>query len=312
MSCLVVIVNYRTPELVVDCLASLEPELAAVPDVSVTVVDGHSGDDSVARIGDAIAENGWSWAAVTAAEKNGGFAYGNNVAIRPALASAEPPDCFWLLNPDTIVRPGALRALVSVLEEQPEVGVVGSRLEGQDGTAQTSAFRFFSILGELENGLKLGLATRLLEEWVVPRPLAERGGRVDWVSGASMLVRREVLDAVGLMDEEYFLFYEEVDLCLRARRAGWATWHEPASRVVHLGGQSTGIDESRPQRKPGFWFDSRAHYFAKNHGPLYALAADLSLAAGHGLFKLRMAIQRQPERVRPRLLRDLLGRRLRR
>ena len=112
--------------------------------------------------------SGWGgWATIQPLEQNGGFAAGNNAAIRPALATADPPRYVLLLNPDTIVRPGAVRALVEFMEDRPDVGIAGSRLEEPDGTPQRSAFRFPSVLGELEGGLRLGLASRLLARWVV-------------------------------------------------------------------------------------------------------------------------------------------------
>jgi GT2 family glycosyltransferase len=308
---LVVIVNYRTPGLVIDCLASLAPEVAAVGETRVTVVDSASGDDSLERLGAAVATHDWQWVTLIAARKNGGFARGNNLAIAPALLAEHPPDFVWLLNPDTVVRPGALTALVDRMGKQPDAGIVGSRLEDPDGERQDASFRFFSLLGELDIGLQLGVARRLLGPWVVVRPQSERAEATDWVSGASLMVRRRVLEEVGLLDERYFLFFEEADLCLHARRAGWTVWHEPASRVVHLEGQSTGWSpEIRPQPRPGYWYDSRRRYFEKNHGRGYAAAADLSLAVGVALWRLRMALQGRPHDSRPRLVRDLLRHRL--
>src|SRR4051812_18603963 len=143
MTLLVVIVNYRTPDLSIDCLRSLEAEVGSVPGTRVVVVDSASGDGSAGRIGDAIRDRGWGrWASVLPLDHNRGFAAGNNAAIGPALRSADPPRHVMLLNPDTVVRPGALRALVEFLEARPEVGIAGSRLENPDGTPQRSSFRF--------------------------------------------------------------------------------------------------------------------------------------------------------------------------
>src|SRR5262245_30642301 len=105
---LVVILNYRTPDLVIDCLRSLSPERTSAFDMRVVVTDNASLDDSVARIRDAIAQEGWThWVTVKPLDSNGGFSYGNNAAIRPALAADDPPDLIWLLNPDTIIQRGA-------------------------------------------------------------------------------------------------------------------------------------------------------------------------------------------------------------
>ena len=126
-------------------------------------------------------------------ERNGGFASGNNAAIRPALEGADPPRYVLLLNPDTIVRPGALKALVEFMEGRPDVGIAGSRLEDPDGTPQRSAFRFPSVLGELEGGeFRPGLPAPA--RWVVVPPVPEGPGPIDWVAGACMIIRREVFD----------------------------------------------------------------------------------------------------------------------
>ncbi len=156
---------------VVDCLRSLAPEVAEQPDCRVVVVDNASGDDSARTLQDAIESEGWgTWAEVLLLERNLGFSGGNNAALRPLLASPRPPDYVLLLNPDTWVRPGAVRALIEFMERRPDVGVAGSRLECPDGEVQNSAFRFHTATSEFERGLRLGLVTRLLRRWVVAPP----------------------------------------------------------------------------------------------------------------------------------------------
>ena len=294
---LVVIVNYRCAGLTIDCLRSLAPEVAGVEGVRVVVVENASGEDQAPRIASAIAEGGWSgWASVVSAASNGGFAAGNNVAIAPALASAGPPRYVWLLNPDTVVRPGAMASLRDFLDRRPEVGLAGSRLEDPDGTPQVSAFRFPSALGELEGGLRLGPASRLLSRHTAAYQIPEAETPIDWVAGASLMVRREVFEAIGLLDESYFMYFEEVDFCLRAARAGWPCWYVPASRVVHLVGQSSGIQAGAERaRRPAYWFASRRRFFLTHHGRARTLAADLGYAAGLGSFRLRRMIQRKPD-----------------
>src|SRR5688572_7852256 len=155
MHLLVVIVNYRTPELTIDCLRSLAADGMPRDERKVVVVDNASPDDSVDRIRRAIDADDWSsWASVTAAPRNGGFAYGNNVAVREALASDRPPKYVLLLNSDTLVRPGAIDALERFLDARPEVGIVGSRLEDPDGTPQCSAYRFPSLRSEFAEAVR--------------------------------------------------------------------------------------------------------------------------------------------------------------
>ena len=223
MRLLIVILNYRSASLCIDCLRSLAPEVAANDGTKVVVTDAPSGDDSVARIGAAIGEQGWAdWCTLTPLAKNGGFAYGNNEAIKPALASVDKPDYVLLLNPDTVVRPGAVDALLAFMDANPKAGIAGSRLEHPDGAPQRSAFRFPSVLSEVESGMRLGPVSKALKRRIVapPVPQGAEPVRTDWVAGASMIVRREVFEAIGLLDDGYFMYFEEVDFCLRAARAG--------------------------------------------------------------------------------------------
>jgi GT2 family glycosyltransferase len=304
----VVIVNYRTPRLVVDCLRSLAPEITAELSLRVLITDNLSGDDSIPIIDEAIRANGWTWAELRPLPRNGGFAYGNNAVIRELLSTAKPPRYVWLLNPDTIARPRAATVLIDFLEAHPGVGIAGGRLEDPDGKPQTAAFRFPSLLGEFEDTVRIGLVSRALARFRVPPPPREVSHRADWVSGASMMVRREVFETVGLMDEGYFLYFEETDFCLRSRRAGWPIWHVPASRVIHLEGQSTGVTGANlaQKRRPKYWFDSRARYYRKNHGATYALLADLTYIAGFGTWRLHRRLRRKPDPDPPGLLADFV------
>ncbi len=306
---LIVIVNYRTPDLTINALRSLVPEIQALPNTRVVVTDNLSGDDSVAKIAAAIAAEGWgTWVTLMPLDRNGGFAYGNNAAIRPALQSATLPPYVLLLNPDTVVRPAGVQHLVTFMEQHPDVGIAGSRLEDPDGIAQRSAFRFHSLFSEMDAGLQLGVVSKLLDRWVVAPPVSAQAIATDWVAGASMIVRREVFEAVGLLDEEYFMYYEEMDFCLQAHRAGWSCWYVPQSHVVHLVGQSSGVtDPKRPaKRRPEYWFDSRRRYFLKNHGWLYAAATDAVWAAAYAVWYVRRSLQNKPDRDPPQLWVDFL------
>ncbi|MFB8790704.1 MAG: glycosyltransferase family 2 protein [Potamolinea sp.] len=306
---IVVIVNYRTPGLTIDCLRSLEKEVKSLTGTSVVVTDNASGDDSIEKIAAAIKTEGWGdWVEFRPLERNGGFAYGNNAVIRPALNSPNPPQYILLLNPDTIVRPAALQTLVDFMDKHPDVGIAGSRLEDPDGTPQHSAFRFHSVPSELDNGLRLGAVSKLLSKWDIAPPISEETCQTDWVAGASMIVRREVFEAAGLMDEEYFMYYEEMDFCLQANRSGWSCWYVPQSRVVHLVGQSSGVTDTKrpPKRRPQYWFDSRRRYFLKNYSWLYAAVADASWASGFALWRLRRVLQGKPDLDPPQILSDFL------
>jgi GT2 family glycosyltransferase len=309
MRLLVVIVNYRTADLTIDCLRSLREEVASLPGTQIIVTDNASGDDSPERIASAIAFNGWSqWVTFLPLGRNGGFAWGNNEAIRPALQSTRPPEYVLLLNPDTVIRPGALQQLLDFMDAHPEVGIAGSRLEHPDGTPQRSAFRFPSPLSELEDGARMGLVSRLLKKSVVAPPVPESSGPAEWVAGASMMIRKAVFDSIGLLDEAYFMYFEEVDFCRRAKLAGWPCWYVCESRVVHLVGQSSGITDNKQARKrrPAYWFDSRRRYFLTHYGRARTLLADIFWAAGFAQWRVRQAILRKPSSDAERLLMDFV------
>ncbi|MES2890003.1 MAG: glycosyltransferase family 2 protein [Pseudomonadota bacterium] len=304
---LIVIVNYRSGRLVADCLQSLEPEVRANPGTQVVVVDNCSGDGSADVIAQHIqTQQAAGWAELVRAELNGGFSYGNNVAIRPSFHSAAPADYYWLVNPDTMVRPGALRALLDFMTARPRVGITGSSLEDENGEPWPWAFRFPSVWSEIDGGLRLGVVSKLLSRWTLARKMGAEPEQVDWLPGASMMIRREVFQSVGLMDESYFLYYEETDFCRQARLAGWDCWYVPQSRVMHIAGQSTGVTvkTDRPKRLPAYWFESRRRYFVKNHGRLYAVVADLFWMGAYALWRLRRLIQRKPDTDPPKHLID--------
>lgn len=310
MRVLVAIVNYRTADLVVDCLRSLEAEVQRVGDVHVQVVDNASGDESPQVIQAAIDANGWNeWTNLQALPRNGGFAYGNNEAIRPHLDGPTPPSFVWLLNPDTVVHDGALIELTDFLEKTPDAGVAGSRLEDPDGTPQRSAFRFPTVLGEFEHGVRFGPVSKLLSRRVTAPPVPEGDAPVpaEWMAGASLLVRREVFDRIGLMDEDYFMYFEEVDFLKRAAAAGFERWYVPQSRVVHLVGQASGVTvKGSTKRKPAYWFESRRRYVARHLGLLRGSLADLAWAGGFASHRLRRLVQRKPDSDPQHLLGDFL------
>ncbi len=306
ISVVVSIVNYRSAEFTLRALQSLRTELAQ-PALSLraVVVENASGDEETllrevpARFGD--------FATVLISPKNCGFGAGNNLAIRHAFEQGAPPDYVLCLNPDTEVRPGGVLELVRFMERHPRVGIAGSRFEHADGSEWPIAFRFPTVLSEVEGGCVLRVVSRLLARHTVARQMGEAPERVDWLPGASMLLRRSMLEQVGGFDESYFLYYEETDLCLRALARGFETWHVPQSRVMHIRGQSTGVTvlNEKPKRLPAYWFESRRRYYRKNHGLTYALLADLAALGAGCVGTAKRALKGEDQT--PHMLRDLLA-----
>jgi N-acetylglucosaminyl-diphospho-decaprenol L-rhamnosyltransferase len=292
MRVLACIVNFRTADLTLRAVESLVPELRALPGSRVCVVDNDSQDGSYERLCVGVAQSGFDDVAeVVASGHNGGFGFGNNVALRRGLSWPEPPDYFYLLNPDAFIEPGALRTLGDYMQSHPDVGIAGGFVSSPDGQPNTAAFTFPSVLGELEGSVQLSAVTKLLRKHVVPRPIPKQTtDDVDWVSGASMMLRRSVLQRVGLFDETYFLYFEETDLCRRVRDAGYKIAFVPEAKVVHHEGSSTGITNKR-RRTPGYLLDSRRLYFLKHHGRPYLWAANAARAAGTVGFELHRRLR---------------------
>lgn len=286
-----VVVDYQVPGLVIQLLRSLEAPLTEFAFARVIVVE-NSGAGAAQQVDEAITAGGWQgWASVMTPEQNLGFAGGNNLAIRAALASEDPPGFVMLLNPDTLVTPGAIAMLVRVLEEQPRVGIVGSRLEFPDGSPQGSPFRFPGIATEIDRGFQFGPVTWLLRRWSICPAKPAAAGPVNWVAGAAMIIRREVIASIGLLDEQFFAYFEDVDYCLRAQRGGWSVWYVPESRVVHLEGQSSGLSGAAPGCPPDYWFEARRLYFVKNYGRIRAAMIDAAFLASGAVGQVRCRLQ---------------------
>lgn len=303
----VIIVNYRSAALTIEGLRSLQSERAnPALAIRAVVVDNDSGDGAILER--AIQERGFgSWVQLLVAPRNGGFAYGNNRGIELAY-SRGAPGFVYLLNPDAQILPGAIAALVDFLQAHPAVGIVGSSFENADGSDWPIAFRFPTLISELLQGLQIGPLTRLLKRWEVAQQMdRSRAQSVDWISGASMMIRPTVLESIGGLDENYFLYFEETDFCRRARQAGFETWYVPASRVMHIGGGVTKVTERTHilKRLPGYWFESRRRYFAMSFGPVRAMLIDAVALAANGLGVLQRALLRRSQRSVPHFTRDL-------
>lgn len=291
--------NYCTPELALNAArtaaADLDPSLDRV-----LIVDNQSPDDSAAKIRADLERQPLSHVSLVVSSQNGGFAAGNNVAIRTLNARA-----YVLLNSDTMVRPGALNQLYSTLMSDESIGIVSPRLEFEDGEPQVSCFRQHSIVSELIHGACTGLLTKALHRFDVPLGVLTEQTDVEWTSFACVMIRREVVERLGPLDEGFFMYYEDADYCRMTRRAGFRIVHEPAGRVVHLRGKSSPVKEATRLKKarPGYYYASRARYFRRAYGPLGALAANGSWTVGRALaFSRELVGQKERHTVERELL----------
>jgi len=304
---LTVILNWRTPAMT---LRAAEAALCAMDGMrgALTIVDNDSGDGSFEAISAAIADRGWDKSAtpvrVLQSGRNGGFGAGNNFGIRAGLPGGARPDYVYILNSDAFPDPGAIRALLDHLESHPKTGFAGSFIRGEDGAPHRSAFRFPSIAGELEGTARFGPLSRLFRSHIVAQPIPKATVPVDWLAGASLMMRQSVLDQIGPFDEGFFLYFEETDLCRRANLAGWPSVFVRESGVVHIGSASTGMKSWA--RMPGYWFDSRHRYFTRNHGRIYAFGALVAHVSGSLLWRARLLVQRKDRGDPPHYQRDLI------
>lgn len=300
-----IILNWRTAAMT---LRAVEAALRAMDgiDGAITVVDNDSRDGSEETLRRAVADRGWDRVQVVQAGRNGGFGAGNNVGIRAGLPGGARPDYVYILNSDAFPAPDAIRLLLTHLEQNPHIGFAGSYIHGIEGDPHTTCFRFPSPWSELEAAARTGPISRALKRHIVPMDIPAQGVmRVDWLAGCSLMMRRSVLDRIGLFDDTFFLYFEETDLCLRAARAGWPTDYIRASEVAHIGSESTGM--KRWARVPRYWLDSRRHYFVKNHGGATFAAATLAHVLGGLFWRLRCALTRRPVGDPPHFLRDMVA-----
>lgn len=237
----IIIVTYNSAAHIDGCLRSIVTHPPKT-DHEILVVDNASPDGTAAAIRAA-----WHGVRVIDAGENLGFAAANNLGIRQSFTPL-----VLLLNPDTSVPDGAIDALVAAVDRRPDVGIVGPRLVDGNGRAELSWGRMVSPLGELRQRL----VVRLTE------PLTRREREVDWVSGACLLVRRDAAEEVGLMDERYFMYLEDVDFCAAVRGRGWKVLFTPSAHVVHLRGQSRATASAateRAYRRSHLWFYEKHH-----------------------------------------------------
>ena len=264
-----VVVSFNTRDDLRRCLASLRAH-AGLP-CKVVVVDNASGDASADMVRGEFPE-----ARLIRNRENVGFSRANNQGLREAAGAY-----VLILNSDAELTPGALPALVALLDAQPRVAAVGPRTLNPDGTVQVSFGPALTPLAEWrQRRLVRGVRRR------DPAALAEAEARAaverepDWVSGSCLLGRKQALDAVGGFDESFFLYEEDVDLCLRLRRAGWSIVFTPAAAVVHHLGRSMETDPGRARLE---YHRSHLRYYRKHNGPIPSAVLRLFIGAGAAL-----------------------------
>ena len=251
----IIIVSWNTAWFLEYCLASIRANPPTSP-FETWVVDNASTDESPGMVREKFPQ-----VHVVENRENVGFARANNQAIQLCTGKY-----VLLLNPDTLVASGALQALVDFLDKHPEAGAAGGRILNPDGSLQISSHPRPTLARELWRLFHLDTllpyASYPLTKWETNQPQD-----VDILGGACLLLRKEVLGQVGILDEDYFIYSEEVDLCSRIQRAGWRIYWVPQAEVVHFGGQST---QQVPTEMFLNLYHSNIKYFRKHNGGLAA------------------------------------------
>jgi len=251
----VIILNYNVMDFLRQCLKSIYDNTHQIT-FEVLVVDNNSKDDSVKMVKEEFPE-----VKVIENSYNAGFAKANNQGLEISRGRYA-----ILLNNDTLILPGALDKLVQFMDEHPETGAVGSKVLNADGTIQLSCRSFPSHINAIFNSssplTKLFPKNRFSSKYLMKDWDHNKGREVDWISGACLLVRREVVEDVGGLDEDYFMFCEDTDWCYRIKKRGWKIYYVPEASIIHYGGQASKLHSNRViiEHHKSMWLFYNKHY----------------------------------------------------
>lgn len=313
MGLLVVILNYRTGRLTVDCLRSLQDKIGEVPGTRVLVVDNGSADGSAEQVAAAIAENGWgSWCTLMALDENVGFAGGNNRGLETLKTTNK--DCEWvlLLNSDTIVYEGALRYCHEMMQREPKVGMMSCLLLNKDGSLQNVTRNFPTPLRQSICALGLPWMFPKFFGWAdvydVPDQMLKTKRDCDWLGGAFMFMRREALEQVGGgLDASFFFYGEDIEFCHRFHRKGWRVHYDPGVSIMHIGGSSSDPTRVGTKQRNIYMWQARYQVQVKCYGRLAAwLVRGVDILA-FSLRKLKMLLTGKSGTETYRNVSDALG-----
>ena len=235
---------------------------------------------------------------------NLGFGKGCNLGAEHA--KAVEPTHLWFLNPDTKIFTDTASTLLNLFHEDPSVDFVGSTLVDKHSTPRAGAFRFPTAMNVFLSTTCLGILDKLFKRHTTAIPLSQQPVTADWLTGASFMVKHHCFESLKGFDPFYFLYFEEVDLFFRAREVGYKVMTCPDSKVFHISGASTGINNKQTvaKRKPSYWFESRRYFYIKNYGKAYFLLVDTLFFIGFASWKLRALIQKKDKPIPQYLVRD--------
>ena len=290
----VVILNFGTPGLAIASAESVLPEIEALGGALV-LVDNASPDNSADRLSAWVAQQGApDHIRLVLSPTNGGFAAGNNLGLKACAA-----DFHVLLNSDTLVAKGALAAMLSAMKADPELGLAGPVILDEDGVRAVSRFRKRTPLSEFVDATGLDFFYRLLRAHVVPLSESEDEAHAEWISFACVMLRREMIDALGYLDERYFMYFEDSAYGLNAGAQGWKAARIEAASVTHFEAKSSGVEDAAAayKRLPRYYYAARARYFIDHYGRAGLIAANLLWYLGRIVNYARLLALKAPKKT---------------
>ncbi len=279
------IINYKTGDMTLDCIRTVLPELQDM-EGQVVIVDNKSDDGSAEQISDWIAQEGVSDKVhLLRSPTNTGFSGGHNQGMGLIRA-----DYYLVLNSDAVLKPGFVAEILTCADSEPDFGLFAPRIDYDDGTQQISCFRFPSPASELIRGAESRPVTAALAKHRVALDMPPAADQIEWASFACILLRDQMVAELGPMDEGFFLYFEDVEYCWRARQAGWRIRYVPEARAIHFRGGSGPVKTLAKARKrlPAYYYASRTRIFAQIHGRGGLLLANLGWLIGRIIAQTRM------------------------
>jgi len=302
----IITVTYNSANFIEQYLESVALYLQN-SDHQLFLVDNQSSDNTV-DIAQQFAQTHQLTAQIHVIPSNDNLGFGKGCNLGVEHAKPHQPTHLWFLNPDTIIFEDTGPALIQLLEENPKIDFTGSTLVDKNNVPRPGAYRFPTALNVFLSMITLGILDKLFHKHTTAIPVENQAVEADWLTGASFLVKYDCFESLEGFDPQYFLYFEEVDLFFRAKKKGFMVSSCPNSRVFHISGASTGINnkDTEIKRRPSYWFESRRHYYIKNYGKAYFLLVDLSFFLGFFLKRLRSFIQQKDAKLPQYFARDTL------
>jgi GT2 family glycosyltransferase len=302
----IITVTYNSADFIDEYLSSVAHFLKE-SEHRLIIVDNRSSDNTCELIREfALNHNLTQQLHIDPLKENSGFGKGCNKGAE--IAQRFAPDYYWFLNPDTRLLEDSGSALLALFAQQPETDFAGSVLINEQSMPRPGAFRFPGLLNIILSNLRLGLLDKLFSDYTTAIPLQLTPYDADWLTGASFMVKKSCFEQLKGFDPFYFLYFEEVDLFLRAKKRGHTVKACPNSKIFHISGASTGINtkNTKPKRRPDYWFESRRHFYTKNFGRGYFTLADILFLISHSLWLARCKLQGKDSNTPPYLAKDII------